>query len=631
MTDAFSLSAATRACDEAFARRIASSGPEQVPVIGITANLGDKGAELATAYYDSVRRAGGTPLLLAPTDSPDEIVRQLEQIDGLLLSGGGDLNPLWLGEEPLPQLGGICPPRDGYELVLCRMAHSRNVPVMGICRGCQVMAAALGGTVAQDIAAQAPAPPDGQTRLKHSQTAPRHCPTHTLRITDASGVFAAPAPSPKASENKSADSFSYSADSSHKSADSFAPSAEGVQTWADGTAQPCVNSFHHQAVLTPGPLMHVSALAPDGVVEAIEGNVGESFLLGVQWHPECLPQSTLSRRLFSQFVAAARLYCQALELHASILTLDSHCDTPMTFPAMTSQPDSPDFRPDLRHRNPHCLVDAVKAAEGHLNEVFMVSYIPQGPRTAEGYAAARRQVETTREQLSDVLRQGLGTLQVHFAIENGYALGRDISLVRHYRDLGAAYITLCHNGHNDICDSARPRQGEPQAEWGGLSPFGREVVEEMDRCGLLIDVSHASDRTVRSVLEAARRPIAATHTCCRALCDHPRNMPDDLLRAIADKGGVVQCTMYPWFLHPQGEATIDTFMQHLLHMIDVCGTEGVGIGSDFDGDGGVPGLRDASDMMHITERLIQAGYGANDICRIWGDNFRRVLFEAATF
>lgn len=575
----FSLSTATSAYDEALAARLrGAEGCNAGPVIGITTNLGDKGAELARGYWESVRRAGGTPMLLAPTANPQEVIDQLEQVDGVLLSGGGDINPLWLGEEPIPELHSICPERDLYELQLCRLAHQRNIPVMGICRGCQVMAAALGGKVCQDIERfqkERNLPTD--TLLKHSQDAPRHAATHTILVDETSEALA-------------------------------------------GLSIPCaVNSFHHQAVTEAGPLMHVSATAPDGVIEAIEGNTGESFLLGVQWHPECMPCED-SALLFRRFVEAARLYCQALELHACISTLDSHCDTPMTFPS------TPGWKPDLSRRNANCLVDFVKAAEGHLDETYMVSYIPQGPRTETGYADARQQVETTHERLKDILCDSTLPLYIHFGIENGYAIGKDISLLRHYQqDLGVEYITLVHNGHNDICDSARPKQGEPQEEWGGLSPFGGEVVEEMNRLGLLIDLSHASEKTFYDVLARSTKPVAVTHACCRSLCDHPRNLTDDQLRAIAAHDGVVQCTMYPYFLAADGNATIDTFMQHLEHMIEVCGIEHVGIGSDFDGDGGVPGLRDASDMLHITEHLLQRGYSANDICRIWGDNFRRVL------
>ena len=559
---------------------------EKRPLIGITGNFGSKGCELAQGYFESVLRAGGTPLIIPPYENADALLSVLDHLDGILLSGGGDLNPLFLGQEPSPALHGICPERDKMELMLVQLAYHRQIPMLGICRGIQLMVTALEGELYQDLGTEYKTQP----LIKHNQDLAREYASHTAQIEK----------------------------------DSMLSRIMGADIIA-------VNSFHHQAVKNPGPHLRVAAQAPDGVIEAVESTEYKS-ILGVQWHPECLTDSTLSTHLFKSFVEAARLYCRALELHAAILTLDSHCDTPMTFPAMirakgeNAEGDSA-FRPDLMHRNPHCLVDAVKAAEGHLDEVFMVSYIPQGPRNAEGYAAARRQVETTRQQLDDVLREGLGPLFVHFGIENGYAIGKDLSLLAHYRDLGAEYITLCHNGHNDICDSARPRKDEPAEEWGGLSPFGREVVHEMNRLGLLIDVSHAGPKTVADVLAESTKPIAATHACCRALCDHPRNLTDEQLRAIAEKGGVVQCTMYPYFLADDGNATLDTFIQHLLHMIEVCGIEHVGIGSDFDGDGGVPGLRDASDMLHITERLIQQGFSDNDICRIWGDNFRRVLAE----
>lgn len=570
MNPTYSLTEANLRYDRELAAHVGGlCANNDAPVIGITTNLGEKGAELARGYWASIRKAGGTPLLLAPTDDPQELIAQLEQIDGLLLSGGADLNPLWLGEDPVPELHGICPERDLYELQLCRLAHQRNVPVMGICRGCQMMAAALGGTLLQHIDPSA-------YPIKHSQSAPRSEATHKVEITDESGVFSA----------------------------------------VQGAA--FVNSFHHQAVHQPGPLMHVSAVASDGVVEAIEGNTYESFLLGVQWHPECM-NDELSAHLFRSFIEAAKLYCRALELHAAILTLDSHCDTPMMFP-------NPDEPISMLERNARCLVDVVKAAEGHLDETFMVSYIPQGERTPQGYAEAWAQVDNTYKRLQPMLHGGIPSLYIHFGVENGYAIGKDITLLRRLQsDYGVEYITLCHNGHNDICDSARPKQGEPEQEWGGLSPYGREVVAEMNRLGILIDLSHASEKSFYDVLECSSRPVAVTHACCKALCDHPRNLTDDQLRAIAAKDGVVQCTMYPYFLEKDGKANIDVYMQHLLHMIEVCGIDHVGVGTDFDGDGGVPGLRDASDLMHITQELLRRGFSDNDICRIWGDNFRRVL------
>lgn len=627
------------------------------PIIGITTNLGDKGAELARGYWQSVRRAGGVPMLLAPTDDVEEQEEQLRQLDGLLLSGGGDINPVLLGEDPVPELHGICPERDAYELRLCRRAHDKQIPVMGICRGAQVMAAALGGEVCQDIA-RWKREHDEVLTIKHSQDAPRDCATHFVAM------------------EKSANGHSAT-----NLAELF------------GSQQIAVNSFHHQAVTAAGPHMVVAARSADGVIEALQQRDGESFLLAVQWHPECMGGM---EPLFQEFVEEARLYGEALELHNRIPTLDSHCDTPMFYDhlltrkaeekgigvAELSQADEREAL-NLQQRNDTVLVDAEKMNDGHLDETYMVAYIPQGPRTEEGYADARRQVEETYRRMDEMIAEtddfiqapagkyidveSDGRLLIHRGIENGYAIGRDLSLIEHYKNLGCEYITLCHNGHNDICDSARPLKAgcradgtypaadEPAAEHNGLSDFGREVVKEMNRIGMLIDLSHAGEKTFYDVLELSTKPVAVTHACCRAICDHPRNLTDDQLRAIAAKDGVVQCTMYHGFLSlydgsnhgdygaapivqtapTSGVAvadavnteppTLHTFMRHLEHIIEVCGIDHVGIGSDFDGDGGVPGLDHAGCMINITRELLAAGYSDDDICKIWGDNFRRVL------
>lgn len=618
------------------------------PIIGITTTLGDAGAaQLAQAYWHSVRMAGGVPVLIPPTDDEEEQEILLEQLDGILLSGGADLNPLLVDEDPIPQLHGICPERDEFELRLCRRAHDRQVPVLGICRGAQIMAAALGGAICQDIEQWLKA--DGrELTIKHSQDAPRSTATHRVKCM------------------RRGDGDAY------------------VSPWLQGAFGEtfAVNSFHHQAAIAPGPHMEVTAVSADGVIEAMQQREGESFLLAVQWHPENMASM---EPLFRHFVEAALSYGRTLEVHSRIATLDSHCDTPMFFGQLlaerAAEQNITDFTPEqerdilcLQHRNPTVLVDAEKMDDGHLDETFMVAYIPQGPRTEDGYLAARRQTEETFRRL-DVMIEATPDFEraipltpdagettgilIHRGIENGYAIGRDLSLLEHYQRLGCEYITLCHNGHNDICDSARPlkagsRDGgtypaadEPQEEHGGLSDFGREVVREMNRIGLLIDLSHASEKTFYDVLDVSTKPVAVTHACCRELCDHPRNLTDDQLRAIAAKGGVVQCTMYHGFLSlydgndhgdygaaPVSTAsaaerneppTLYTFMQHLVHMIDVCGIDHVGIGSDFDGDGGVPGLDHAGCMINVTRCLLERGYSEDDICKIWGDNFRCVL------
>lgn len=618
------------------------------PIIGITTNLGDKGAELARPYWQSVRAAGGVPVLLPPTDDVEEQEAVLEQLDGIVFSGGADLNPVLVGEDPVPELHGINPDRDEYELRICRRAHDRQIPILGICRGAQIMAAALGGAICQDIGRWLKQ--GGQElSIKHSQDAPRDCLTHKVKCLTRSE--AQPYNAPDAAQVRHADDY---------------VSPWLVETFGETFL---VNSFHHQAATQPGPHMEVTATSNDGVIEAMQQREGESFLLAVQWHPECLPQTM--GPLFRHFVEAALNYGRTLEAHSRIQTLDSHCDTPMFFDQILGEKaaekgisiadlSAEDEREALclQHRNATVLVDAEKMNDGHLDESFMVAYIPQGPRTPEGFAAARRQVEETYRRLDVMIgatddfaaapvgpyadSDSAARLLIHRGIENGYAIGRDLTLLQHYKDLGCEYITLCHNGHNDICDSARPLKAgsraagtypatdEPLAEHGGLSDFGCEVVKEMNRIGLLIDLSHAAESTFYDVLAQSTKPVAVTHACCRAICDHTRNLTDDQLRAIAQKDGVVQCTMYPGFLELEGSdnyepPTLLTFMRHLEHMIEVCGIDHVGIGSDFDGDGGVPGLDHAGCMLNITRCLLERGYSEDDICKIWGDNFRRVL------
>ena len=205
-------------------------------------------------------------------------------------------------------------------------------------------------------------------------------------------------------------------------------------------------------------------------------------------------------------------------------------------------------------------------------------------------------------------------------IENGYAIGRDKTLVKRFRDRGVVYMTLCHNGDNDICDSARG-----SGEHGGLSAFGREVVQEMNRVGMMIDLSHAAEKTFYDVLECSTQPVVCSHSSCRALCNHPRNLTDGQLRALAAKGGVAQVTMYSGFLCKEGYATLDHFMQHLEHAIKVAGIEHVGVGTDFDGDGAVSGCSSASQLRNVTRELLRRGYNDADIEKIWGGNWLRVM------
>jgi microsomal dipeptidase-like Zn-dependent dipeptidase len=205
-------------------------------------------------------------------------------------------------------------------------------------------------------------------------------------------------------------------------------------------------------------------------------------------------------------------------------------------------------------------------------------------------------------------------------IENGRALEGNVDNVDYFARRGVVYITLCHNGDNDLCDSAKGEQ-----TYGGLSSFGREVISRMNNLGMMVDLSHAHERSFYDALEASVTPIVCSHSSCRALCNHPRNLTDDQLRALAKRGGVCQITLYPGFLLTNSEATIYDAMEHLDHAIQVAGIEHVGLGTDFDGDGGVPGLADASELLNFTMQLLHRRYSEADIQQIWGGNFIRVM------
>ena len=213
-----------------------------------------------------------------------------------------------------------------------------------------------------------------------------------------------------------------------------------------------------------------------------------------------------------------------------------------------------------------------------------------------------------------------GRKSIMLGIENGKALQGDVQNVNHFARRGVVYITLCHNGDNDLCDSAKG-----SATHGGVSPFGAEVIGRMNELGLMVDLSHASEKSFYDALSLSRTPIVCSHSSARALCDHPRNLTDEQMRALADKGGVCQITLYPGFLRTDEKATILDAMQHLEHAIQVMGIDHVGLGTDFDGDGGVSGLADASELSLFTRQLLLRRYSEGDIQKIWGGNFLRVM------
>ncbi|MBP5210239.1 MAG: dipeptidase [Bacteroidales bacterium] len=218
-----------------------------------------------------------------------------------------------------------------------------------------------------------------------------------------------------------------------------------------------------------------------------------------------------------------------------------------------------------------------------------------------------------------------GLISIFMGMENGAPIQRDLSLLRLFYKMGIRYMTLTHNGDNEICDSAATET----KRWGGLSPFGVEVVQEMNRLGMLIDVSHISDMSFYDVLTYSKQPVVATHSCCRALCNHHRNMTDEMIEALAERGGVIQINFYPPFLDEKYQDVMPSYkrvVDHIDHVVDLVGVEHVGLGSDFDGIEITPvGLEDVSKMPKIIIELRKRGYSEHQINLIAGENFLRVM------
>ncbi|MEZ0609816.1 dipeptidase [Fibrella sp. WM1] len=366
-------------------------------------------------------------------------------------------------------------------------------------------------------------------------------------------------------------------------------------------------------------------------------------------------------------------------LHERILTLDTHADAPIMM-------QKPGFDVGVRHdvQRDESQIDFPRMAAGGMDAMFFAVYTAQGPRTPEGHAEAKRNalnqfalIETALKKYPDVAElattpadayrlEKAGRRAIFIGMENGYPIGEDLSLVKTYFDKGCRYVTLSHFANNAICDSATDPDGPMH---NGLSPFGRQVVAEMNRLGMLIDISHVSDKSFYDVLALSKVPVIASHSNCRALCDFPRNMTDDMIRALAAKGGVIQVNFVSDYLRKPSDAhraaltslrmsgvgkartpamearqqaqtdsvkrvyaseraSVADIVNHIDHIVKLVGINHVGIGSDLDGGGGVNGLEDVSEIDALTQELVRRGYSAKDIAQIWGGNLLRVLSQA---
>ena len=199
--------------------------------------------------------------------------------------------------------------------------------------------------------------------------------------------------------------------------------------------------------------------------------------------------------------------------------------------------------------------------------------------------------------------------------------------MKRFREAGVVYMTLCHNGDNDICDSARKTKNEHN----GVSEFGARVIREMNRLGMMVDLSHASEKSFYDAISFSQVPIVCSHSSCKQLCNHDRNLNDEQMRALAKSGGVMQITFYEGFLREQGTASILDALSHIRHAVEIMGIDHVGIGTDFDGDGGVLGLAHAGELITLTRMLLREGYSEAELRKLWGENFLRVMRQAQEF
>jgi membrane dipeptidase len=328
----------------------------------------------------------------------------------------------------------------------------------------------------------------------------------------------------------------------------------------------------------------------------------------------------------------------AVELDQTLMTLDTHVDIPLNYATSEVQPHDGELQVNLKNMR-----------SGGLDAAFFIVYTGQTDRTPAGYATARADAEAkfaAIHRMTDILNSdeiGLATtaakarelnsagkLVAFIGIENGFVIGKDLGLLEHYRDLGARYMTLVHNGHNDIGDSAQPQErlGDQPEEHGGLSEFGRQVIPELNRLGIVVDISHVSRKTMLQATQLSAAPVIASHSAVRAINDHPRNMDDEQMLALRDNGGVLQVVAYDSYLKAGGGSTVIDFVDHIDYAVDLIGIDHVGISSDFGGGGGITGWQNAGETKNVTEELIRRNYTDEEIVKLWSANTLRILEEA---
>ena len=380
----------------------------------------------------------------------------------------------------------------------------------------------------------------------------------------------------------------------------------------------------------------------------------------------------------------------AAGIHRNAIVIDTHVDIPSFF-------GTEKYDPGLRGGSP-IQVDLPRMREGGLDAVFFIVYVGQTGRGPAGYAQAASEAlakfaairRMTDVQYKDEIGLALTAADVRalhgqgkrialIGIENSYSIAKNPALLDFYYDLGARYFGLVHNGHNDLADSAQPqekfadRPNEEGGEHGGLSALGREAVTRANDLGLMVDVSHASRAATMTAIEVSRAPVIASHSAVKSVHDHPRNLSDEEMKALAAKGGVVQIVAFDEYLHPVPDekkaarrdlavslgftsldavfaadeaakakfaeglaeldrkyprATVALLADHIGYAVRLLGIDHVGIASDFQGGGGIEGWSHAGETANVTAELVRRGYSEEEIVKLWGGNLLRVMEEA---
>jgi len=379
------------------------------------------------------------------------------------------------------------------------------------------------------------------------------------------------------------------------------------------------------------------------------------------------------------FIPTPPTESEILKIHGQALTIDTHCDTPLKL-------IETEFDINTEHKAPESRVDLPRMKKGGLDAIFFAIFTSQKERTEsnydEAYQLTHQMIDSTLSSIkknsqsvilaknsNDIFSaSGQNKRAIYIGIENGFPIANDISRVEEFYNLGVRYMTLCHTANNDICDSSNDKKG---SENNGLSNFGEQVVVEMNRLGMIVDVSHISDSAFFDVIKTSKAPVIASHSSVRSVCDNPRNMSDNMIKTLAKNGGVIQICILGDYIkspdttsinyikkedlkrkynnfqykndderklawaewdsinknYPQALPSIKDAVDHIDYVVNLVGIEYVGIGSDFDGGGGLSDCQDVADFPAITKELINRGYSKNDINLIWGGNFLRVFKE----